>query len=65
MLSPVKMLIEDIIISISLPYKEYAADRPIIVDKDRVLILGKLAIENYKAMGVWKLCFIKDKFLLR
>lgn len=52
MLSAVKMLIEDIIISISLPYKEYSTDRPIVVDKDRVLILGKLAIEKYKAMGI-------------
>lgn len=49
----VKMLINDIIISVSLPYYcDYDANRRIFVDKDLVLIQGKLTIEKYKAMGI-------------
>ncbi len=47
------MLIDDIIISVSLPYYcDYNANCRILVDKDRILIQRKLTIEKYKAMGI-------------
>ncbi len=50
---PVKMLIDDIIVSVSLCYCcDYDANRRILVGQDRVLIQGKLTIEKYKAMGI-------------